>query len=692
MQFSSAVQPQRSIWLLLLLAVLTLTLFWPATGYDFVKLDDDQYVCENPHVTTGLSIENIRWAFSTVHEDWWLPLLWISFMADTSLFGPEPFGYHLTNILLHTTNVLLLFWVLFRMTGSRWRSFFVAALFAFHPLRVESVAWITARKDVLSGLFFLLCLMSHAYQAKRPSPAQRGLLALLMLLGLLSKAIVVVLPFVLLLVDYWPLRRAGDPWEHGAWPKWRSMLNEKIPLFALSILFVLINLHTHHDSVTSHETLTWIDRIGLVFPNYWAYLGLIFYPVHLSILYPEQDVVSWISSLAAAVGLGAIFVAVFRCRHQAPYALMGWAWFLLTLFPVIRGLRLGLAAYADRFVYLPSIGLAILLVWSASALAQKMAILKIPIIFLGTTLLGVLVARSAIRLPDWRDSQTMFARLLAFVPENGIAQNSYGKVLLEKGEKEASLEYFIRATELGNSVAPRNYADALLRLGRDRETIAWIERFLASSSPEDLDLHALLGLALLNEGRAMEAIPHLKEALQRSGRPLGLQIALIRATFEIGDAASAQQEIQTLQALGYPHIRDFDSLIVYYTLIGQSKNSHPAWCFFRNNLQTRPDNIVLLNNAAWLLATVSDAPAPAEEALRYIRRAIDLTDPALPPAILDTLAAALAANGLFEEARQTAQHAIDLAQQNGDGIFAAEIERRLAGYRQDLPWREDSKP
>ena len=200
-----------------LLAALTLALFWPAVGYDFIKLDDDLYICLNPHVLTGLSISNIRWAFTTVYQNWWLPLLWISYMADTRFFGSEPFGYHLTNILLHTANAALFFWILFRATGSRWRSFFAAAFFAIHPLRVESVAWISERKDVLSGLFFMLSVLAYVRHTERPSATRLGMVHLWMLLGLLSKSMLVILPPLLLLLDYWPLGRAGDPGRRETW-------------------------------------------------------------------------------------------------------------------------------------------------------------------------------------------------------------------------------------------------------------------------------------------------------------------------------------------------------------------------------------------------------------------------------------------------------------------------------------------
>ena len=676
-----------AIGLPVLLAVLTLALFWPATGYDYVNLDDVQYISGNPRVLTGLTAPNVRWAFTAVYEDWWLPLLWLSYMVDVEWFGPGPFGFHLTNVVLHGANVALLFWFLFRATGSRWRSFFVAAFFAIHPLRVESVAWITARKDVLSGLFFFLSLLAYLRHAERPSAARFGLLAIAMLLGLMSKAILIVLPFLLLLLDYWPLCRAGDPWGRGAWTAWRPLLIDKLPLFCMSAAFILINLHTHVSGSGALARIPIWTRLGLVAPNFWSYLGKVFWPATLSIIYPEHDVVRWPVSLLAAFGLFAITLLLLRWRKQAPYALVGWLWFLLALFPVIRGVRLGLAAYADRFAYLPSIGLAMALVWAAAALAEKRPTAKIPLLALGMLLLAACAVRTALRLPAWKNSETMFTLLIRFAPDHPNANNSYGKVLAMQGRREEALPYFVRGTELGDQLAPGNYADTLIRLGRDGEAIAWLEQALAKLDPRHSDMNALLGLALLNSDRAAEAIPCFQRALIKTTRPLGLRIALLRAWYEVNNPVAAQEEIQRLREYGYPLIRDFESLAAHYATLWQKESAREAWLFFQNNLRRRPDDVVLLNNAAWILATSAQPPAPVEEALRLARRAAEL---AAPPSagILDTLAAALAANGQFEEARQTAQQALDLARETGDGATSAQIAAHLAAYQRDKPWRE----
>ena len=447
-------QARTAVGLLLLLAALTLALFWPATGYDYVKLDDDQYVAGNPHVQTGLTPANVRWAFTAVYEDWWLPLLWLSFMLDAELFGPGPFGYHLANILLHAANASLLFWFLFRATGSRWRSFLVAALFAVHPLRVESVAWITARKDVLSGLFFFLALLAYLRHAARPSAARLGGVAVLMLLGLATKAILIVLPPLLLLLDYWPLRRADAPGTDSGWRRWRPLLLEKLPLFGLALLFVAVNVRTHWTGGdVTFADLPLATRIGLVPPNYWAYLRLVFWPARLSILYPEHDVVDWTVSTVAAAGLGAITLLLFRCRRKAPYGIVGWLWFLLALAPVIRGVRgPGLAAYADRYVYLPSIGLAFALVWGLAAFSKVgHAGNRRANMILGT-MAWVAVAGMALlsrrQTAVWKSSETVFLHALAVREDNALAHRNLGAWYATERRLDEAARHLKRSLEI----------------------------------------------------------------------------------------------------------------------------------------------------------------------------------------------------------------------------------------------------
>ncbi len=687
MNGTSRVPSKNVIFFVLVLAALTFALFAPAVRYDYVKLDDDQYICQNLHVTTGLTLENIQWAFTSVYENWWSPLLWMSYMLDTTLFGPNPFGYHLTNIILHTASAVLLFWVLFRMTGARWRSFFVAAFFALHPLRVESVVWITERKDVLSGFFFMAGLLAYLRYVEHQTQGRFWTLPVLMLLGLMSKSNLIILPFVLLLLDYWPLARAGDPWGPDAWKKWRPLLAEKLMLFYLSLIFIFITLKTHIQAV---EDVSGITRFALIPPNYWFYIGKLVWPVNLSIFYPVNDHVYWPLTWAALAGLVMITLLFVRIRKTYPSLIVGWLWFLVMISPLIRGIRLDpLLASANRYAYLPSIGFGIMLVWGFATLMDRYTFLKRPILLMGAISLLACMGLARAQLPLWKDSMTMFSHLIKMVPDNYTANNNYGKALLEQGQTEAALAYFARATKIKplDTLAPANYADALISLGRDNEAIEWLHDIMAERDATDFNLNVLLGFAYLNTDRAGLAIPHLQEAITRQPDRLGWQIELVRAYFEAGQPQAAQEEIQRLQAKGLVSIRDFESLIPHYVDLWRHGEQRHAWLFFKNTLKRQPDNIKLLNQVAWLLATDPLSPAPSGEAQRLAQRAVQLT-PTPNPVLLDTLAAAYAANGQFEEAVHWGAQAQALAQQAGRPDLVARATKHLAAFQQRQPWRE----
>lgn len=686
--------PWPAIGLAVAVALLAGAVFWPATQYGFIDFDDDRYVSENAVVLRGLTPHGIRWAFTTVHELWWLPLLWISYMADVDVWGPGPGGHHLTNVLLHAANATLLFWFLFRATGSRGRSFFAAALFAIHPLRIESVVWITERKDVLSGLFFFLALLAYLRQSARPSAAGFWSLHAALLLGLMAKTSLVVLPFLLLLLDYWPLRRLRTLGGRGAWAEWKPRLAEKRLLFALSFLFIALTLHTHGTTNENAPPCSFWSRLTLVAPNYWNYLLLTFWPADLSLFHPPTHP-SGAVRLLAGLGLLAPTWLAWRLRERCPALLVGWLWFLGALVPVVRGIRFDeQSAFSERYTYLPSIGLGLLVVWGAGHWTQRRRGLARAFVCLGLAALAACWGRSRARLPDWTDSSTMFRLLIERAPDDPHVANGYGHDLLKQGRVEEALPYFVRAAALRprTSTAVLNYADGLIRLGRCDEALAWLRSAREKGYPDAVAVQALSGLALLGTDRAAEAVPLLRRAVAWRPTHPAWRVELIRALYEAGDPASAQEEIRGLQALGVTHIRDFDGLAAHYAGVWRLGDAVKGWIFFQNNLRRQPDNVALLNNAAWLLATMANPPAPPAEALRLARHAAELA--AAPhPGLLDTVAAALAADGQYAQAAATVQQAIDLARRGGAEALAGKMESRLAAYRQNRPWREpDAAP
>ena len=671
--------------LAIVLGSLSFFLFRPALRYDFVMLDDGAYLIQNTAVRTGLTAENIRWAFTTVHEHWWLPTLWLSFMADVEIHGFSPAGFHLTNILLHSLNAALLFWALFRLTGSIWKSFFVAALFAFHPLRVESVAWITARKDVLSGLFFFLCLATYGTTVSRPSAFRRTILFSLMLIGLSAKAILVTLPFVLLLLDIWPLRRVeieSLPWN---WRSWKPLLIEKWPLFGLSLAFALLNWHTHAPGNGGEIGMPLWTRLGLIFPNYQAYLGKIFYPLHLSLLYPECDMVQWPQSIAAALVCVGITGLAFRLRRQHPYFLVGWLWFLITLFPVIRGVRLGLASMADRYTYLPSIGLGMALVWTTDSVLCRRKSLRLLFSAIGLILLVACAMQTRAYLPLWNNSLTAFGNALKYFPNHPAANNSYGYSLLELGHPEQAFPHLKKAVE-GDPASAQfaaNLALCLVLLGRTDESLA------LSVSPQDKhppgleDLNCAAGLAWLEKNEPAKAIPYLQQAVLAPFAPAAWRIELARAYRDANQMQASSNELARVFEGETNPVR----LEAYYAHLWSQGHRNRAWTFFQREIDRQPSNAPLLNNVAWLLALHPPSTHASEDAIRLARQAVEL-DNATHPSFLDTLAVALASNGRFEEACQVARQAIVLANQIPDPALSASLQQHWASFHDNRPWQE----
>ena len=674
--------------LALALFMLVLIVFWPATGYDFVNFDDDVYVSNNLVVQRGLTWWGVRWAFTTVLENWWLPALWISYMVDVELFGSGAFGFHFTNVMLHAVNVVLLFWILCRCTGARWPSFFVAAFFAFHPLRVESVAWISERKDVLSGLFFFLAWLAYLRYVERPGAVRFGAVFALMLLGLLSKAILIVLPFLFLLLDYWPLRRAGDPGDRATWPTWRRLLAEKIPLFFLSAIFITINLHTHVSATGARASVSLWLRLGLIAPNYYAYLGKIFWPARLSIVYPPHDVVSVAMALIAGGGLLAITFFCWHRRAAAPWNLVGWLWFLGVLFPMIRGVRMDMtAAYADRFTYLPSIGLGIALVWTAKDLWPRRRACRVVLISLAAALLAVCISQTRATLPSWRDTLAAFGNILKHAPDHPLSNNNFGVYLMELGQTERARQHFeIAAT--GNELHTpfvSNLGLVLILLDRPDEAIQRMESVRLKFKPECEYLNYVTGLAWMEKNEPAKAIPYFTRALMVASNHPTWRAELARAYRDAGQMAAYSNELAHIANIGFLNLASYEGLCIYYLGLWQHGHGRRAWTFFQRELERNPDDMAMLNNTAWFLATRLPAGASPEQAIRLAIRAREAS-PAPYPDVLDTLAVAYAANGQFDDAIHTAEEAQALALAAGNQPLAARIEERLQAYRSGMAW------
>jgi hypothetical protein len=479
------------------LLAITWLVFGQTVRYDFVNYDDNTYVYANPTITSGLTAHGIIRAFSGKHSSNWHPLTTISHMLDCQLWGLRAGGHHLTNIVLHTIAVVLLFLVFQQMTGSIWQSAFVAAVFAIHPLRVESVAWVSERKDVLSAVFFMLTLGAYIRYVRYPSVGRYLTMSILFALGLMSKTMLVTVPFVLLLLDYWPLKRfAGRS-------STKRLILEKTPLFTLSAAAAVATLWAQEPGVTRIEQLPFISRIGNGLVTYVIYVKQMIWPAQLAVFYPhpEDTLPSWEIGLAILL-LAVITAGAIALRRKHPYFITGWFWYLLMLLPVIGLIQVGSQAHADRYTYLPQIGLYLLLSWAITdALASRLR-RRILGAAAGTAIIA-LAWRAHIQASYWRNGESLWMHTLAVTSQNFTAHNGLGNFLLDHGRVDEAIDQFQIAMNIDPSFpeAETNLSVALIEKGRSDEAIAHLQTLL-KEYPNVAQVHYNLGNALLQKGQS----------------------------------------------------------------------------------------------------------------------------------------------------------------------------------------------
>jgi tetratricopeptide (TPR) repeat protein len=416
------------------LIVATIAVFWQVGNNGFINYDDPGYVFENPHVASGLSQENIRWAFTAIHMSNWHPLTWISHMIDCQFFGLDPRGHHFTSLALHILNTLLLFFFLARTTGAHWRSCCVAALFALHPLHVESVAWVAERKDVLSAFFWMLTIWAYAGYAKRPGHARYVLVALIFALGLMAKGMLVTLPFVLLLLDYWPLGRFTSAGERTDRRRPTRLIIEKLPLLALAIASSAVTYLAQEKWGSITHDSTFAANLGNALITYLIYIKKTVWPDVLAIFYPFNPAgVTITMSLAAALILACVSILVIRDARRHSYLFVGWFWYLVTLLPVIGIVRLGQHAMADRYTYIPLIGLFIIVAWGVSDLKTGVRWERCALIPAAVAILSVSAVLTWRQVGRWRDSVTLFSHAVEVTDNNWLAYVTLSEAYVEQG-------------------------------------------------------------------------------------------------------------------------------------------------------------------------------------------------------------------------------------------------------------------
>ncbi len=692
-------------------------------SHAFNQFDDDEYIVANAVVQQGLTAQSLTYAFTSCTSANWHPLTVLSHMLDCELFGLNA-GAHLTvNVILHAANAVLLLLLLARLTGAFWPSLGVALLVAVHPLNVESVAWASQRKAVLSGLFALLTLHAHVTYARRPSPGRLARTGLCLALGLLSKPTLVMLPFALLLLDLWPLRRLRlEAWSQT----WRRPVLEKIPLAALSLLASLATLYAQAamGAVASRAAVPFDLRFANAAASCGWYLLKAVFPWHLGVFYPLPAAPPWGAAALATAALAGLSWAAWRWRLSRPWVMAGLLWYGLMLVPVLGLIQVGGQAHADRYAYLPLIGFWMGLVWLLDDLTRgRPAATRHALAALATAVLAALTVAAHRQVAHWRDGTALFTRALqvcgpsapmhsnlgnaliavgrhaeavphyraalAIAPNDGRVWNNLGSSLMNLGRFDEAIPTLERALEL-NQGAPQtaaNLGSACLRTGRLEEGIRLLEQaaaqtpLLAVSYAELGDAYAQLGRlddAIGGYGRALAADPSMALARYRLGRTYLLR----------GDRAAARAHFK---ALVDPAGGGAQGLCRLGLTLAEDGLFQAAVEYLNAALGVRPDFVPALIGLAYLRATCpEDAWRHGAEAVEKAARAVALEDGRNPFA-LDTLAAAYAEAGRFPEAISTAQRAIGLLERSAvPPEVIADCRQRLALYSTGRPYRSDA--
>jgi tetratricopeptide (TPR) repeat protein len=455
---------QNFVLISLLLILVTAAAYWQLHDFDFINYDDNEYVYENPYIQDGVTFDSIIWALTNAHSNNWHPLTWLSHMIDWQLFGLWAGGHHLISLFFHIVNSLLLFFVFRKMTGNVWQSAFMAALFALHPLHVQSVAWVSERKDVLSGFFWMLTLWAYIRYVRRSDWPAYMLVLIFYIFGLISKPMVVTLPFVLLLLDYWPLNRLRiDESGKNMRAKISGLLLEKIPLFILAAASAGITIIVQHQSgaLKSFDVIPFTGRLANILISYVNYIIKFVYPVKLAIFYPYPNGIPGWKLAASGVILTAISWAAIKSIHRNPWFIVGWLWFLGTLVPVIGLVQVGMQSMADRYMYLPMIGLLIPVAWGIPELLSGWHYKKAIFSASAACVIIILFWDIKTQLAYWTDTHTLFNRAIKVTENNFFAYNVVGDELARKGNYEAAEHSFLTALK----IKPGDF-DAMERLGQ----------------------------------------------------------------------------------------------------------------------------------------------------------------------------------------------------------------------------------
>jgi len=718
--------PRRRTWLICVtLTIATVAAYWPVNRAKFVAMDDHLYIVENPVVKAGLTSNGFQWAFLATRVANYHPVTWVSHMIDCQLFGPEPYWHHRVNLLIHIATSLALFFVIRHMTGAEGCSAFVAFGFALHPQHVESVAWISERKDVLSGLFCMLTLASYAWYVQRRGWMRYKLTLLLFALGLLSKPMLVTLPCVLLLLDFWPLRRTpllrDEPSPEPLWKSLWPLALEKVPFFLLAGALSLVTMfaQSSHGAMVNTHQLAVSVRVGNSLVAYARYLRKFVWPSDLAAFYPL--IKPWpIGMVLGAVAMLLIVTAVvvFFWRKR-PYLAVGWLWFVGMLVPVIGLVQVGNQSMADRYMYLPMVGLLIIVAWGASEIIKERRWIAT-----GASAV-VLLACAMVTANDvryWTDSRVLFTRTLERTGPNMFTLQNLGASYQEVGDYDNAIKYFAQCVEsqprypharrvlahtfqkakryqeagqqleIAIELEPQDYRswNSLGKLYCELENwSAAAENFRAATErkPDEFDPWINLAVASRQIGKVDETRRALEQALKINPRVAHPWYLLGRLLHETGRSAEAVEPL--LRAITIEPTHEDGHYQLGLALMSAGRGAEAAGALMAA-LQRSPNAPHVMAKLAWVLATHPDPTFRRGEDAIFLANRANVMTKSTRPEILDALAAALAEQKQFEDATTTAEQAATLARKSGDAKLAEQIEARVAKYRARSAVRDSS--
>jgi tetratricopeptide (TPR) repeat protein len=614
---------QRLVLCAALIAAVTVFAFWPPTNMEFVTYDDHEYVTENPIVQAGLTSDGVRWAFTTDHTGNWHPLTWLSIMLDCQLFGLNRTGHYATSLALHTLSALILFAAFYRMTGAVWQSFVIAILFAIHPLRVESVAWAAERKDVLSGFFWMLTIFAYSFYVRRRNLVRYIAVAAMFALGLLAKPMLVTMPFVLLLLDFWPLKRiqlapAGQVKE----PRnihWRRAVIEKLPLLAMVAGSIMITLIVQRRATATWEGVSLGLRIANACVSYLMYIVKVVWPSGLAVFYPHPlQAISPVLVAVAIIVLGIISFFSLRWMRQRPFFIVGWLWYLGTLVPVIGIVQVGAQAMADRYSYLPLVGIFAIVAWGGGILLERVRISRSAVVGGITALTAVLVFITRQQVSYWQNSITLFEHAIEVTDRNYVAESSLAVGLERAGRRQEAIQHAKQAIAIkpDYAEAQNNLGSMLAHSGNLTEAISYY-RDAVRSRPDYATAHFNLGFYLYQLGNVQEAVQHYEEAVRIQPSYADARLNLGNAYMALGRRDDGMQQYYEIVRWN-PRYEKALYVIGFY-LAADGKHAE-AVEYYRRAIAVKPDYA----EVHYYLGQSLVALGRAQEAIQHYNAALSI--------------------------------------------------------------------